>query len=77
MLTQKMTTNLMLGQLLAAGSLPAFVLGAPLPSTPLTALDASASTFTKRATDVYKMYTGNGQSSWPGIDQWVSSFDEM
>lgn len=49
-------------------------------STPLVrigTIDTAATTFTKRGTDVYKMYTGNGQSAWPGIDQWVSSFDEM
>ncbi|KAF2431292.1 hypothetical protein EJ08DRAFT_194973 [Tothia fuscella] len=66
--------------LLAAGSLPTLVLGAPVSSTPLARFGtvvSSTSTFLKRGADVYKMFVGNGESSWPGTDQWISSFDEL
>ncbi|QDS75746.1 hypothetical protein FKW77_008483 [Venturia effusa] len=72
--------------LLAAGSIPALVLGAPIQSGSLIrfgnidTLDSplSPQSSKRSASDVYRMYTGTGQStSWPSMNQWVSSFDEM
>lgn len=63
--------SLLLSLLLAAGSLPTFVLGAPVPflSKPLSA---------KRATDSYSLYTGTGITPpWPTINDWVETFDDM
>jgi hypothetical protein len=58
--------------LLAAGSLPTFVLGAPLPSF------LSRPTLAKRTTDSYTIYSGNGLTPpWPTVNDWVSSFDDM
>ncbi|KAE9993316.1 hypothetical protein EG327_005510 [Venturia inaequalis] len=72
--------------LLAAGSIPALVLGAPVQYVPLTRIGTVAtpdSSFSQQlsergTSDVYRMYTGTGQStSWPSMEQWVSTFDEM
>ncbi|RDI88777.1 Uricase [Venturia inaequalis] len=72
--------------LLAAGSIPALVLGAPVQYVPLMRIGTVAtpdSSFSQQlsergTSDVYRMYTGTGQStSWPSMDQWVSTFDEM
>jgi hypothetical protein len=69
---------------LAAGSIPALVLGAPAQSIPLSRVGTVATpdvslpdSLSKRATDVYRMYTGTTQAAWPSMDQWVSSFDDM
>jgi hypothetical protein len=46
-------------------------------NTVVTAPSYSPARIAARGTDVYTMYTGNGESSWPGIDQWWSTFEEM
>ncbi|TID25338.1 carbohydrate-binding module family 50 protein [Venturia nashicola] len=72
--------------LVVAGSISALVLGLPAQFVPLTRIGTVAtpdSSFSQRlpergTRDVYRMYTGTGQwTSWPSMDQWVSSFDEM
>jgi hypothetical protein len=64
--------SLLLSLLLAAGSLPTFVLGAPLPSF------LSNRGLAKRTTDSYTLYSGNGDTPpWPTTDNWVSSFEDM
>jgi hypothetical protein len=76
--------------LLAAGSLLSSVAGAAVPTThsayyqaSLIPENARARTFSKgrqqqvkRATDMYMMYTGNGQVSWPDQSEWID-FDYM
>lgn len=73
-----LTTN----QILAAGSLPTFVLGAPVPLTASSRsalTDASTRSLVERAGDAYKTYGGFGTvaNGWPDVNQWVSNFDEM
>lgn len=54
-----------------------------LPLTRIGTVATADSSFSRQlsergTSDVYRMYTGTGQStSWPSMDQWVSSFDEM
>ncbi|KAL3472387.1 hypothetical protein BJX99DRAFT_235667 [Aspergillus californicus] len=57
--------------LLAAGSLPSFITGAPIPSSP-----SSASHLTART---YNVLGGNGKTAegWPANDHWWPDFDEM
>ncbi|KIW08508.1 uncharacterized protein PV09_01402 [Verruconis gallopava] len=78
--------------LLAACSFSALVAGLPLPSglkfhigTPVkgAGLDQSFTLrsllyggHSKRSSDTYTFYTGNGET-WPGISNWVSNFDDM
>jgi hypothetical protein len=62
----------LLSLLLAAGSLPTLILGAPLPSI------LSKPGLPKRSTDSYKFYSGDGVTPpWPTIDEWVGTFDDM
>ncbi|OKL59545.1 hypothetical protein UA08_05357 [Talaromyces atroroseus] len=62
--------------ILAAGSLPALIFGAPVPSLPSRNVDEVHS-FQKRG--IYTVFGGNGDVSdgWPSLSDWVSSFDEM
>lgn len=61
---------LFLPLILAAGSLPTFVLGAPLPAPQSLA---------KRAGDVYVTYGGFGTvaNGWPDMSAWVGNYDTM
>ncbi|KAH8700984.1 hypothetical protein BGW36DRAFT_425783 [Talaromyces proteolyticus] len=67
--------------ILAAGSLPALIFGAPVPSLPSRDVAGAASvhSFPKRDTSAYTVFGGNGEVSdgWPAINDWISSFDEM
>ncbi|EED16781.1 muramidase, putative [Talaromyces stipitatus ATCC 10500] len=65
--------------ILAAGSLPALIFGAPVPSLPSrdVAPAADIHSLDKRAS--YTVFGGNGQISdgWPAVHDWVSNFDDM
>ncbi|KAJ0419508.1 hypothetical protein BJY00DRAFT_285796 [Aspergillus carlsbadensis] len=71
--------------LLAAGSLPTLIAGAPIPSSPLGAVHPEeAVSFTpslslNKRTTVYNVLGGNGKLAhgWPSLDAWWPSFDEM
>lgn len=67
--------------ILAAGSLPALIFGAPVPS--LLSRDvavADVQSLQIRSETAYTtLFGGDGSTSdgWPSMDSWVSSFDEM
>ncbi|CRG89961.1 hypothetical protein PISL3812_07001 [Talaromyces islandicus] len=66
--------------ILAAGSLPSLISGAPVPS--LLSRDVAGATvhsFAARDSSAYTVFGGNGEVSdgWPSIENWLSSFDEM
>jgi LysM repeat protein len=67
--------------ILAAGSLPSLISGAPVPY--LHSRDVAGATtvhsFAERSSSAYTVFGGNGQVSdgWPSIDNWLSSFDDM
>ncbi|EON67522.1 hypothetical protein W97_06890 [Coniosporium apollinis CBS 100218] len=68
--------------ILAAGSLPTFVFGAPVPLTASSRsalTDASTRSLVERAGDAYRTYGGFGTvaNGWPDYNAWVSNFDEM
>ncbi|KKK15187.1 hypothetical protein P175DRAFT_0484891 [Aspergillus ochraceoroseus IBT 24754] len=64
--------------ILAAGSLPTLIFGAPIPSSPFSksAAEVSTHSFPKRA---YSVLGGTGAVSdgWPSMEDWYSSFEEM
>lgn len=67
-------------QILAAGSLPALIFGAPVPS--LLSRDvavADVRSLQTRSSSAYTLFGGDGTTSagWPSINDWVATYDEM
>ncbi|KAI9374438.1 hypothetical protein BJX61DRAFT_301949 [Aspergillus egyptiacus] len=67
--------------LLAAGSLPSLITGAPIPSSPWSTIhtkteETASHSLTKRA---YNVLGGQGKiaEGWPSLDQWWPDFDDM
>lgn len=75
------TTPLTLSQILAAGSLPALIFGAPVPSLPSRDVAvADVQSLQTRSSSAYTtIFGGDGTTAdgWPSIESWVSTFDEM
>lgn len=65
--------------ILAAGSLPALIFGAPVPSFPSSSTAAVHSFAKRESASAYTVFGGDGDVSdgWPSMSDWVSSFDEM
>ncbi|RAO74098.1 uncharacterized protein BHQ10_010110 [Talaromyces amestolkiae] len=66
--------------ILAAGSLPALIFGAPVPS--LLSRDvavADVQSLQTRSSSSYTVFGGDGTTTagWPSINDWVATYDEM
>lgn len=65
-------------QILAAGSLPTLISGAPIQSFWSRRDTNTPSLTTRESASSYTIFGGNGETSdgWPAVDQW-KTFDEM
>uniref|UniRef100_A0A093VA56 Rare lipoprotein A n=1 Tax=Talaromyces marneffei PM1 TaxID=1077442 RepID=A0A093VA56_TALMA len=66
--------------ILAAGSLPALILGAPVPFLlSRNAAVADLQSLQTRSSSAYTLFGGDGTiaAGWPSIDNWVATYDEM